>query len=571
MTGKAKRFAPEEVGAIRKPDTGGIHVALVYPNRYSLGMSSLGFQAVYALFNTHPNVFCERAFYPEPDAPENARIRTLETQRPISDVDIIAFSISFENDYPNLLYILQQAGLPLRSTERSFPHPLVVAGGVAGFLNPEPIASFIDCFLIGEAEEIALPFFACFSDFPPAALKDRESFLLRMAREVPGAYVPRFYEPSYRPDGTLEYFYPNADVPEKIRKVYSKNLSRHPAHSIIVTPDTTFGRSFLVEVSRGCPHGCRFCAAGYVYRPPRFQSVESLQGSVEAAKGLTDKVGLVGAAVSDHPEIDTVCADILVRGMTAGFSSLRADALTGSIFALLKKSKTKTATIAPDAGSERMRTVINKGMTEVQILEAAQALVENDILNLKLYFMVGLPTETMEDVEAIVDLCKHIKHRFLKASRSKGRMGTITVSLNSFVPKPFTPFQWSPMDSVGVLKEKIRKVKSGLGKVSNIRVHADVPRWALVQGLLSLGDRRVSEVLVSVHENQGNWSQTLKTSSINPGFYVHRQKDFNELLPWDFIDHGIQKEFLKREFRRAMEAKPSPPCPMESCHACGVC
>jgi len=402
-------------------------------------------------------------------------------------------------------------------------------------------------------------------------LKDRESFLLRMAREVPGAYVPRFYEPSYRPDGTLEYFYPNADVPEKIRKVYSKNLSRHPAHSIIVTPDTTFGRSFLVEVSRGCPHGCRFCAAGYVYRPPRFQSVESLQGSVEAAKGLTDKVGLVGAAVSDHPEIDTVCADILVRGMTAGFSSLRADALTGSIFALLKKSKTKTATIAPDAGSERMRTVINKGMTEVQILEAAQALVENDILNLKLYFMVGLPTETMEDVEAIVDLCKHIKHRFLKASRSKGRMGTITVSLNSFVPKPFTPFQWSPMDSVGVLKEKIRKVKSGLGKVSNIRVHADVPRWALVQGLLSLGDRRVSEVLVSVHENQGNWSQTLKTSSINPGFYVHRQKDFNELLPWDFIDHGIQKEFLKREFRRAMEAKPSPPCPMESCHACGVC
>lgn len=570
MGKRPKRVSPEETGVIRKP-AAEVTVALVYPNRYSLGMSSLGFQAVYALINRLPGVSCERAFYPEPDSSEKTGIRTLETRRRLSDVDVIAFSVSFENDYPNLLSILQRARLPLLSTERSFPHPWVVAGGVAAFLNPEPLALFMDCLFIGEAEEIVPPFFDCLSDSGPRAQKDRKTFLLRLAREVPGAYVPRFYTPAYRRDGTLRSFLPNADVPEKIQRVYCKDLSVQPAKSAIVGPETTFGRAFLMEVSRGCPHGCRFCAAGFVYRPPRFQSPASLAASVGDARALTDRVGLVGGAVADHPEIDTVCSRILAHGMTAGFSSLRADALSPPVFALLKESKTKTATLAPDAGSERMRIVINKHLTENRILEAVQALVENEILNLKLYFMVGLPTETAEDVEAIIALCRRIKHRFLKASRPKGRMGTITVSLNSFVPKPVTPFQWAPMDTVGVLKEKIKKVKTGLGNVSNVRIHADVPRWALIQGLLSLGDRRVGEILLAVHQNQGNWPRTLKTASANPGFYVHREKDLDERLPWDFVDHGIQKAFLKKEFKRAMEGKPSPPCPIESCRACGVC
>ncbi len=571
MVKKAHPFVSEEIGAVPKPRDARVKVALVYPNRYALGMANLGFQAVYALLNRLPGVSCERAFYPEPDTSEYAGISTLESRRPISDAHVVAFSVSFENDYPNLLSILQRARLPLQSTERAFPHPLVVAGGVATFLNPEPLAPFIDCFLIGEAEAVAADFFAVLSDAPPSALKDRYGLLLRMAREVPGAYVPRFYAPSFRPDGTLKAFQVLADVPEKVRRVFSKDLSIHPAHSAIVTPKTPFGRAFLVEVGRGCPHGCRFCAAGYVYRPPRFQGVAALREALKKAKGMTDKVGLVGAAVSDHPEIDTLCRDILHGDMEAGFSSFRADALTDSLLALLKKSRTKTATLAPDAGSERMRAVINKGMNETQILDAAQVLVENGILNLKLYFMVGLPTETPADVEAIVDLCKRIKHRFLKASRAKGRMGTITVSLNAFVPKPFTPFQWCPMDTARVLKEKIKKVKRGLEKVSNFRVHADVPRWALIQGILSLGDRRVAELLVAVLQNQGNWPRTLKTAPLNPGFFIHRQRDTEELLPWDFIDHGIQKAYLVKEFAKAMEARPSPPCRVASCRACGVC
>jgi radical SAM superfamily enzyme YgiQ (UPF0313 family) len=280
VAGKTPRFLPEEIGVNRKPAVDGMTVALVYPNRYALGMSNLGFQAVYALINRQPNVCCERAFYPEPDTPANAGIRTLETQRPISDADVLAFSVSFENDYPNLLSILKRARLPLPATERSFPHPLVVAGGDAVFLNPEPLALFMDCLFIGEAEEIVASFFECVSKAGMHALKDRPRFLMQAAREVPGTYVPRFYEPTYREDGTLNAFQPTADVPEKISRVFSKDLSRHPTHSVILGPETTFGRAFLMEVGRGCVHGCRFCAAGYVYRPPRFQSAASLNASV---------------------------------------------------------------------------------------------------------------------------------------------------------------------------------------------------------------------------------------------------------------------------------------------------
>jgi len=245
--------------------------------------------------------------------------------------------------------------------------------------------------------------------------------------------------------------------------------------------------------------------------------------------------------------------------------------LTPELLSTLKKSKTKTATIAPDAGSERMRSVINKGISETDILNAAEEIVAAGIPNIKLYFMVGLPTETMDDVEAIVTLCKKIKHQFLKSSRIKKRMGEITVSLNSFVPKPFTPFQWVKMDDVHLLKEKIKKVKNGLKRVANVRVHADIPRWAYIQALLSRGDRKVAQLLSLVNTNQGNWPKTFKSSPINPDFYILRERSLDELLPWDFIDHGINKSFLKTEYKRALQGKTSPPCPMESCNICGVC
>jgi radical SAM family uncharacterized protein len=561
-----KRFVDYEIGTIHKNSAGRFKVALAYPNSYHVGMSNLGFQSTYRLFNEIEHVACERFFLPETDHQATGRIITIESGTPVSEFDIIAFSVSFENDYPNILTLLEKAGLPLQSKDRGIPHPLVIAGGVACFLNPDPISPYIDLFLIGEAEKMLTRFFEHFESG-----MDKKSCLQVIAQNVQGAYVPAFYRPSYNKDGTIASHHPVCDVPDKIIRPFVEDLSLESTFSTIITPDTTFDRTFLVEVSRGCPHGCRFCSAGFIYRPPRFRPIELLQENMNQGMEITDKIGLVGAAVSDLPGVGRLCEQTLKKDIRISFSSLRADALTPELLSVLSKSKIKTTTIAPDAGSERLRRVINKGITEEDVLAAVETLVENGILNLKLYFMIGLPTETMEDVEEIMVLCKKIKHRFLKSSRPKKRMGEITVSLNSFVPKPFTPFQWCAMDEISTLKIKIKKIKAGLKSVANVRVNADIPRWAYIQALLSRGDRKVANILSIAHKTAGNWAQTLKNSPLNPDFYVLRERSLNELFPWDFIDHGINKSFLKKEYKKSIQAKPSPPCPMKSCNICGVC
>ncbi len=570
MASKISKINPDvinsEIGVIRKSWHARIRVALVYPNRYHVGMSNLGFQTLYRLFNSYEHVVCERAFLPDDGHLPIAPSQTLESGRPIAAADIIAFSLSFENDYPNLLTILDNAGLPLQAVERAQDHPLVIAGGVACFLNPEPLAAFVDCFLIGEAEG----FLSRFIDaFDPHA--DKDDALLNLARNVPGAYVPALYKPGYKADGKIDCFEPTADVPPMIERIYAADLSQEATCSAVITPHTAFDRTFLIETGRGCTRGCRFCSAGFIYRPPRFRPVPLLQESIERGSRLTDRIGLVGAAVSDLPGIEQLCEKFKDDDIRFSFSSLRADRLTDSLLATLRQSQVKTATIAPEVGSGRMRNVINKGLSENDILQAATTLVENGIPNLKLYFMIGLPTETEADVEAIVRLVKQIKHRFLASSRARRRIGTITVSLNSFVPKPFTPFQWAAMDEIRILKRKIKIVQNALRKVSNLKVNSDVPRWAYIQALLSRGDRRVAQILSQAHANRGNWAQTLKAVAVNPDFYVYRERGPDEKLPWDFIDHGIKKSFLLEEYRRARQAKTSPDCQVQTCKICGVC
>ncbi|MGB5157804.1 TIGR03960 family B12-binding radical SAM protein [Desulfobacterium sp. N47] len=565
MSGKQKRnkLPDTETGAVRKQWNDHIRIALVYPNTYKVGMSNLGFQTVYDILNGFDNILCERAFLPDDII---SRILSIESSRSLLDFDIIAFSVSFESDFGNIISILKKAGLPVSASERGTPYPLVIAGGVACFINPEPVFEFIDCFVIGEAEAV-LPNFL---DHYKSGAEKKDN-LLEIVKQVSGVYVPAFYETSYNKDGTLRSFYPIADVPEKIKYVYLKDISSVSTCSKIVSQNTTFDRSFLIEVSRGCPHGCRFCSAGFVYRPPRFRTLSSLEKTLDKGVAIADRIGFIGAAISDLPEIIALCSMAQIKGAQISFSSLRADALTGELAAALKKSGIKTATIAPDGGSQRIRNVINKGITEDQILSATEIIVDAGIPNIKLYFMIGLPTETMEDVEEIVILCKKIKKRFLDSSRKKQRIGHITISINPFIPKPFTPFQWAGMDDIASLKKKILHIKNGLKKEANVRIDFASPKKSYLQALISRGDRKMAGFLSLVESNSGNWLKTLKSSTINTDFYVYRKKSFDELLPWDFIDHGINKSYLEKEYQKALLFQTSAPCPMNSCKKCGVC
>ncbi|MFZ5570586.1 MAG: radical SAM protein [Thermodesulfobacteriota bacterium] len=558
--------ASREKGVVRKRWKGRMRIALVYPNSYDVGMSNLGFQAVYRMLNQRDDVVCERAFAPDRAKPNDGIPRTIESGRAVAEFDIIAFSISFEADYLKLLAIVHQAGLPLRSAARGDPHPLVIAGGVACFLNPEPVAPFIDCFFIGEAESL-LPRFFQFHD--PGL--ERRQLLKRLAQNVPGLYVPAFYTPRYHENGLLQAFDPDPGVPPTIQRGFQADLDRCPVCSAILTPHTSFGDTYLIEVSRGCTHGCRFCSAGFLYRPPRFRSVEQLENNIAAGSGLAGKIGLVGAAVSDHPGLERLCRFALERDLSISFSSLRADALTPSLAEVLRRSHVKTATIAPDAGSERMRRVINKGISEKQILEAVRLLVSGGIPNVKLYFMIGLPFETEADIEAIVALCRNVKDRFLEASRRMGRIGGITVAINPFVPKPFTPFQWAAMDDPKSLRMKSEAIRKGLAKIDNLTVQLESVRQAYTQALFARGDRRLADLLERAVTTGGNWTSILKSWTMEPDFYVLRERALDELLPWDFIDHGIRKSFLWKEFRWAADGKTSAPCPVSNCTRCGVC
>jgi radical SAM superfamily enzyme YgiQ (UPF0313 family) len=368
---------------------------LVYPNSYQLGMSNLGFQTVYAQLNRMDHVVCERAFLPE-DHRGSKGPTSIESGRAFKDFDIIAFSISFENDFPNILNILRSGGIPWLSDHRSDNHPLIVGGGVACFSNPEPIAPFFDLFFLGESEGMLDEFFRLYD---PA--ENRHDCMIKIARQVPGIYVPSFYKVSYHDNGTLSTFDPIEDVPKKIPKIRIKDLSDFSTTSTLLTQETTFRNTFLIEVSRGCAHGCRFCSAGYIYRPPRFRPLVLLAENMEQGACFSNQVGLMGAAVSDHPDIEKLCALAHEKNLQLSFSSLRADSLSEELIGVLKKSRIKTATIAPDAGSEKMLKVINKGITSDHIFSAVETLVAAGIPNLKLYFMVGLPTETTDDVQAL--------------------------------------------------------------------------------------------------------------------------------------------------------------------------
>jgi radical SAM superfamily enzyme YgiQ (UPF0313 family) len=571
---RLKRWLADETGTVIKDWGGKIPVALVYPNRYFLGMSNLGFQTVYHRLNRLPNVVCERLFFPESEdmaaASSGPGPLSVESQRPMADFHIVAFSLAFENDFTNLVHLLQLGKLSLYSSRRHQHEPLVVAGGVATFLNPEPIAPFIDVFLLGEAENLLEDFIAAWEETLDDDLS-REEQLAHIAERVSSAYVPSFFRVETDPDGRLISFEPLIDIPKKIPARPAPLESEDPITSIITTPHTEFPDTVLVEIGRGCGRGCRFCAAGFVYRPVRHRQSEKVVQAALDRSPEGGKIGLLSSAVSDHPNIDAICLQLRQAGARLSVSSLRADSVTPTMLDALRQSGLQTVTIAPEAGSERLRQVINKNLTEKQILDSVTAVVSAGIPNLRLYFMIGLPTETEEDMAAIIKLVKRIKHEQLVIGRGQKRLGTITLSVSSFVPKPFTPFQWVPFCDFSVLKQRIKKLKRGLGAVANVKVHADVPRWAYIQALLSRGDRQLAPLLAILGQQNSNWSKATKEINLNPEFYVYREREREELLPWDFIDHGLSKDYLWNEYQLALAGESTDPCDPDECSRCGVC
>ncbi len=570
-----ERLAREK-GTVRKDWGGRISIALVYPNYYRVGMSNLGFQVVYHLINSKENAVAERAFLPEDQEmaiyhETQKDLLSLESQSPLQKFDIVAFSLSFENDYPNILKILHLGKIPLLSQDRDDSHPFIMAGGITTFLNPEPLASFFDFFLLGEAEANLDTFLELFADIRHSHDSRRE-ILKILARNIKSLYVPSFYHLNYSKDGTIESMEPTEDlIPERV-EVATQGSPDLPVNiSTIVTPETEFADRVLIELGRGCGRSCRFCAAGYVYRPPRIHAESKLLSRLNDVLEECDRVGLLSASISDIPGIEKITGQIIEKEGNFSVSSLRADSLTQDLLDHLKRAGQRTLAIAPETGSERLRRVINKHLTLDQITSTVRLIARTGEFTLRLYFLIGLPTETRDDVAQILDLVKSIKHQVIKASSTRGRIGQIKLSVNCFVPKPFTPFQWFPMESVSVLKEKQKLLKKAVAKEGGVKVNFDVPKWAYVQSLFSMGDRRVGSMLLLSHEHNGDWSRAFRFSEINPDFFVHRPKGLDEILPWDFIDHGIHKEFLIKEYKLALKEQESDVCHVGECDRCGVC
>ncbi|MBE9574869.1 MAG: radical SAM protein, partial [Proteobacteria bacterium] len=473
ITTLLRKRLSEERGTVTKDWGGKISIALIYPNYYQVGMSNLGFQVVYGILNDNPAIVSERAFLPDQEELSlyeraDQALLSLESQTPLRAFDLLAFSLSFENDYPNILTILELSKIPLLSKERGEDDPFVVAGGVAILMNPEPLAPFIDCFLLGEGEVVLKDFFRVYGDLHLRAVKRRE-VLRVLAEEVEGAYCPSLYKVTYHEDGSIRSFEPSIPtIPSVVKAVRQVPFKGPVRRSKIITPSAEFSNTLLVELNRGCGYSCRFCAAGYVYRPPRLADEEEMVASFHELLAENARIGLISPSVSDVPGIERLTGYILEQGGDFSVSSLRANSLTAGLIENLKRSSQKTLTLAAETGTERLRRVINKKLTNKEIIDAIVLVTRTGFFHLKLYFMIGLPTETREDTKAIVTLVKKIRHNLIKESRGRKRIGRIRLSISCFVPKPFTPFQWFPMDSVIALKEKQKFLKRTLVREGGI-------------------------------------------------------------------------------------------------------
>ena len=547
----------------------GQKVAIVYPNTYFVGMSNLGLHIIYEEINLRNDSVCERIFLPEKKELEaydktKTPLMSVETQRPMHQFDVVAFDVTFEMDYFHIPLMLRHGRVPILGKDRTEFDPIVIAGGPCATFNPEPFADFIDAFIIGEGEGIVSRVLDIIRDGKLEGL-DRHAILRQLAN-VSGVYVPSLYVPIYSDDGEFKGYDIAEGVPKTIKRHFEMLTSG--GETVVATNYTEFGAMYIIEVARGCGRHCRFCMAGYCFRVPRVRPLEILKEGVDRAEKLGKKVGLMGAAISDYPEVDELVNYIRSKDMRYSCASLRADSLTQAVVDGLADSGQKTITIAPETGSERLRRVINKGISEEHLQNAATLSAKSGIQHMRLYIMIGLPTETDEDIEAIVGLAERTQAHMAEV----GCKGRLTLSINPFIPKPFTPFQWMAMDNQKTVEKKLQYIKKALQKNRRIEVLVESPKEAYIQGVLARGDRRLGAVIAACAADRGSKSfkAEMKAAGLDMDAMNYRERSFDEFLPWSHLDMGMDEGYLEMEWKRSVDEAYTPPC-VQGCKRCGVC
>lgn len=588
---KPTRYIGEEINTFSKPiDEHTIQFCFAFPDVYEVGMSHLGMQIIYRLLNGIEDVFCERTFAPWPDMEKAMResaypLFTLESKSPVGSCDIVGFTLQYELSYTNILNMLNLSNVPLKASERSEVHPLIVAGGPCAY-NPEPLADIVDLFFIGEGEEVLVDFIDLYRKYKQKTIS-KETLLLEASR-IEGIYVPKFYEPIYSESGIQTGIALKADVPKKVLKRIVRDLNAGFQLESMIVPftDIVHDRAVL-EIFRGCTKGCRFCQAGMIYRPVREKSQETLESNIEKILSSTgyEELSLASLSTLDYSAIDPLVKSLVSKyekdNIGVSLPSLRLDSFSVDVLKEIQKIKKTGLTFAPEAGTQRMRDVINKGVNDANISETFKSIFSLGWHRVKLYFMIGLPTETQEDLDGISEIgnlatytFKQIKPEFMKKSVQ------VTISTSCFVPKPFTPFQWMAQDSVETFYDKIKYLKQ---KITNKKVvyNYHEPETSLLEGVFARGDRRLGDLLIKAYElgcrfdgwqehfNVSLWNEAFAALDIDPNFYTTRERQLDEFLPWDVIDAGIDKAYLIEEYQKATSGQVTPDC-REGCTGCGL-